>query len=125
MSINFVSFGLENVSYGGQLETRKRRITFLYWEECQSHDEALTRLRKVLREDQIDAEIEVIKVRSDEEAKQLGFTGSPTILVDGRDIQPPTSTHYALSCRAYQLEDGRISPLPSEPMIRTALKRES
>ena len=36
-------------------------MTFLYWEECQSHDEALTRLRKVLREDQIDAEIEVIR----------------------------------------------------------------
>jgi hypothetical protein len=107
------------------LETKIRRIAFLYWEECQSHDEAFTRLRKVLREDRIDAEIELIKVRSDEEAKQLRFTGSPTILVDGIDIQQPTTTHYALSCRAYQLEDGRISPLPSEVMIRTALKSES
>ena len=108
-----------------RLETGKRRIKFLYWEECQSHDQALSRLWKVLGEDRIDAQVEVVSVRSDEEAKRLQFTGSPTILVDGRDIQPPTTTHYALSCRAYQLEDGRISPLPSEAMIRMALKRES
>ena len=110
---------------GVHLATKKRRIKFLYWEECQSHDEALSRLRKVLAEDRIDAEIEIICVQSDEEAKRLHFAGSPTILVDGTDIQPPTTTHYAMTCRAYHLEDGRISPLPSEAMIRTALKRES
>jgi hypothetical protein len=103
----------------------KRRIRFLYWEECQSHNDALTRLKKVLSEVRIEAEIEMIRVESDEEAKRLGFTGSPTILVDGKDIQPPTTTHYAMACRAYHLEDGRISPLPSEVMIRNALKRES
>jgi hypothetical protein len=108
-----------------RLETGKQRIKFLYWEECQSHEEALTRLRRVLAEDRIDAEIEIIRVQSDEEAKRLRFTGSPTILVDGKDIQPSTTTHYALTCRAYQLEDGRISPLPSATMIRRALKGES
>lgn len=107
------------------METTKLRITFLYWEECQSHDEALNRLRKVLDKDGMDAQIEIIRVQSDEEAKKLRFTGSPTILVEGKDIQPPTNTHYAMACRAYHLEDGRISPLPSEAMIRRALKRES
>jgi hypothetical protein len=108
-----------------RLETGKRRIKFLYWEECQSHEEALTRLRRVLGEDRINAEIEIIRVQSDEEAKRLRFTGSPTILVDGKDIQPSTTTHYVLTCRAYRLEDGRISPLPSAAMIRRALKGES
>jgi hypothetical protein len=107
------------------LETGKRRIKFLYWEECQSHEEALTRLRRVLGEERINAEIEIIRVQSDEEAKRLRFTGSPTILVDGKDIQPPTTSHYAMACRAYRLEDGRISPLPSAAMIRRALKGES
>ena len=116
---------MEVRSQAVHLETRKRRIKFLYWEECQSHDEALSRLRKVIAEDRIDAEIEIIRVQSDEEAKRLRFTGSPTILVDGKDIQPPTTTHYSMACRAYQLEDGRISPLPSEAMIRKALKGES
>ena len=110
---------------GVRLETGKRKITFLYWDECQSHDEALTRLRKVLSENRIDAQVDVVRVRSDEEAKGLHFIGSPTILVDGRDIQVTNTSRYGLSCRAYQLEDGRISPLPSEAMIRSALKRES
>ena len=116
---------MEIRSQATHLETRKRRIEFLYWKECQSHDEALSRLRKVLTEDRIDAEIQIICVQSEEEARRLRFTGSPTILVDGKDIQPPTTTHYAMACRAYQLEDGRISPLPSEAMIRRALNRES
>lgn len=105
--------------------TGKRQITFLYWEDCQSHDAALSRLRKVLSEERIDAEIKTIRVRSEEEAKRLRFAGSPTILVDGKDIQPPRTAHYSLSCRAYHLENGRISPLPSESMIRAALKSES
>jgi len=97
----------------------------MYWDECRSHDEALARLRKVLAEGHVAAEIEVIRVQSDAEAVGLKFTGSPTILVDGRDIQQPQNTHYGLACRAYRLEDGRISPLPSEAMIRRAIKRNS
>jgi hypothetical protein len=107
------------------LETGKRRITFLFWEDCQSQDDAVRRLKKVLAEERMDAEIETICVQSEGEAKRLQFAGSPTILVDGKDIQPPTTAHYSLACRAYHLEDGRISPLPSESMIRKALKRES
>jgi len=113
------------MSLRGRLATGKRRIAFLYWDGCQSHEEALRRLRKVLAEERTDAEIETILVQSEDEAKRLQFAGSPTIRIDGKDIQPPTTAHYSLSCRAYHLEDGRISPLPSECMIRTALKSES
>ncbi len=103
----------------------RRRITFLYWEGCESHDEAFSRLRKILAEERVDAEIETINVQSEDQAKRLQFAGSPTIRVDGKDIQPPKTAHFSLSCRAYHLENGRISPLPSESMIRAALKSES
>lgn len=97
-------------------------IRFLYYEECPSHEEALERLRKVLDEEGIRADIEVVRVETTEQAKRLRFPGSPTILVNGRDIDPPSNAQYALTCRAYQLEDGRISPLPSVEMIRGALR---
>jgi hypothetical protein len=98
-------------------------VTFLYYEECPSHDVALDRLRQVIAEEGIEAEIEVIKVETDEQAQRLRFIGSPTILIEGRDIDPPPSNaRYALTCRAYRLEDGRISPLPSPEMIRRALR---
>jgi hypothetical protein len=66
--------------------------------------------------------VKVVKVETGEQARRLQFIGSPTILVDGRDIQPPAEdAYYALTCRAYYLEDGRVSPLPSLEMIRRAL----
>ena len=99
------------------------KITFLYYEDCPSHDVALDRLRQVMAEEDVRAEIEVIKVETDEQAQRLRFIGSPTMRVDGQDIDPPPpDTYYALTCRAYRLNDGRISPLPSPDMIRRALQ---
>jgi hypothetical protein len=98
------------------------QVSFLYYEECPSHDLALERLREVMAEDGITSEVEVFKVETEEQARELHFVGSPTIRIDGRDIDPPTDPRYALTCRVYRLEDDRISPLPSKDMIRRALR---
>ncbi len=98
------------------------RVSFLFYEDCPSHDLALERLREVLDEKGIDANVEVVKVESEEQAQELRFVGSPTILLNGQDIDPtPSDSLYALTCRAYRLEDGRISPLPSPDTIRRAI----
>jgi hypothetical protein len=97
-------------------------VSFLYYEECPSHELALERLREVMAEEGVAGEVEVIKVETEEQARGWRFVGSPTLRVDGQDIDPPTDPHYALTCRAYRLEDGRISPLPSKDMIRRALR---
>jgi hypothetical protein len=97
-------------------------VRFLYYEDCPSHDVALDRLRQVMAEEGILSEIEIIKVETDEQAQRLRFIGSPTILINGQDIDPPLpDAYYALTCRAYRTEDGRISPLPTHNMIRRAL----
>ena len=98
------------------------QISFLYWEECPSHERALERLRSVMKEEGIEAEVELIEVKTEEQAEELRFVGSPTIRVDGEDVDPPSHDVYALDCRIYHLEDGRVSPLPSEEMIRGALR---
>jgi len=98
------------------------RVSFLYYEECPSHELALERLREVMAEESIANEVEVIKVETEEQAHELRFVGSPTIRVDGQDIDPPIDSGYALTCRVYHLEDDRISPLPSKDMIRRALQ---
>ncbi len=98
-------------------------ITFLYWEDCPSHHIALQEIQQIIAEENIPASLDIIQVQTEEQARNLQFIGSPTILVNGKDIVPPSSeTNYALTCRAYQLEDGRISPLPSPTMIRKALR---
>jgi len=73
-------------------------------------------------EEDIPGEVEVIKVETEERAHVLRFVGSPTIRVDGQDIDPPSDSRYALTCRAYRLADDRISPLPPKEMIRRAFR---
>ena len=98
------------------------RVSFFYYEDCPSYDLALERLRKVMAEEDIPGEVEIVKVETEEQARELRFVGSPTIRVDGQDIDLPTESRYALTCRVYRLEDGRISPLPAKDMIRRALR---
>jgi hypothetical protein len=53
----------------------------------------------------------------------LGFPGSPTIRVNGVDVDVRGAGQMgtALTCRVYLVGDGRFSPLPSKEMIRSAL----
>lgn len=98
-------------------------IKFLYYEDCPSHGVALSRLKDVIAQEGFKARISVTEVKTEEQARELEFIGSPTIRIEGRDIDPPPAdAHYGLTCRAFKLEGGRISPLPSEDMIRKALR---
>jgi hypothetical protein len=96
-------------------------IQFLWWEGCASHSEAWQRLHKVLSSLQVDARVERLEIRTDDDAQRCRFPGSPTILVNGRDIDPQPTRATRLTCRLYVREDGRPSPLPSEGMIRHAI----
>jgi hypothetical protein len=99
------------------------RIEFLYWDGCPSHPEALALLEQVLAERGLDAEIELRHVSSHEEAQELRFPGSPTIRVDGRDVDPAGEQQPpSLSCRIYRLPDGRPSPVPTRELLEDALR---
>ena len=98
-------------------------IHFLWWEGCPSHPEAWQRLQHVLTELHIEAEIERVEITTDEQAIQWRFPGSPTIQVNGTDIDPKGAEQPSrLTCRLYFKEDGRPSPLPSELMITRAIR---
>ena len=58
------------------------------------------------------------------ESRSVGFVGSPTILIDGADVAPPSQEEpVGLSCRVYRRRDGRISPTPDPDDLREALRR--
>lgn len=97
------------------------RIDFLYWRECPSHPEALELLHEVLAARSVEAEVVEHEVTSDDEARRLSFPGSPTIRVDGRDVDPKgANARPALTCRIYHLPDGRVSPVPSREQLEGA-----
>ena len=98
-------------------------IELFYWVGCPSHPEAKALLEQVLAELGRDDQIVMTEVRSDEEAERLRFPGSPTIRVDGRDIDAMGANgRPSLTCRIYYLPDGRVSPVPSREQMEAALR---
>ena len=97
-------------------------IELLYWDGCPSYPEAEELLADVLRAKGVAGTVERRRVATQEEAEQLRFPGSPTIRVDGRDIDSAGATgQFALTCRIYHLPDGRVSPVPSREQLERAL----
>ena len=97
-------------------------IELLYWDGCPSHPEARELLEEVLAARGIDAEIRMTHVGTDAEAERLRFPGSPTIRIDGRDVDAGgAAAPPSLTCRIYYLADGRPSPIPSREELEAAL----
>jgi hypothetical protein len=98
-------------------------VEFLYWDGCPSHPEALALLEDVLAANGTDASVEMREVKTQEEAEALAFPGSPTIRVDGRDVDPAgAQARPALNCRIYELADGSVSPVPTREQLEEALR---
>ena len=98
-------------------------VEFLYWEGCPSTPEARELLEDVLREHGAAPEIRMREVTTREEAAELAFPGSPTIRIDGRDVDPAGADQPpSLTCRIYNLPDGRVSPIPSREQLEEALR---
>ena len=98
------------------------KVEFLWWSGCPSWERALERLREQMTLAGLDPEsIAIRQVETDDAAADEGFIGSPTIRIDGRDLQPLADQPAGLTCRIYRLRDGRVSPLPDAADLRDAL----
>lgn len=102
---------------------RVRAIELLTWDGCPSTEEARQLLDGVLAFFDVRAEITTRVVETQAEAEELRFPGSPTIRIDGVDVDPEgAEARPSLSCRIYRRPNGTASPLPSEYRIQAALK---
>ncbi|MGY1602234.1 redoxin domain-containing protein [Geodermatophilus sp. SYSU D00815] len=100
----------------------KWRVELLWWEGCPTHGQAAELLEKTLAE-LGRGEVHVVRreVRTRDEAQALGFPGSPTFRVGGRDLFP-SDAPSALTCRVYTRGDGRSAPLPDAADLATRLR---
>jgi hypothetical protein len=80
------------------------RIEFLYFTGCPSWKRALEDLREVMEEMGIDDEIEMVEIKTGEDVQRHRFLGSPSIRVNGRDIEErmANDTDYSMRCRVYR-----------------------
>jgi predicted Zn-dependent protease len=100
------------------------RIEMLFWAGCPSHETALRELQAVLAEEGEDPDaVEVREVVTEGDVAVESFIGSPTIRIDGVDVQPEPKEPVGLSCRVYRRRDGRFSPTPDPDDLRDAVRR--
>jgi hypothetical protein len=97
-------------------------VELLWWRGCPSTDEAIEIVRDEMAALGIAPdELRITEINTDADAERERFVGSPTIRVDGRDLQSPDDEPVGLTCRVYRLRDGRTSPVPDRADVRAAL----
>lgn len=97
------------------------KIEVLYVPNCPNHAVALERLREILAGESLEAHLNEVLVSDAGMAQSLKFPGSPTIRINGQDVEPQSEqiTSFGLMCRLYS--DG--SGAPSQQGLRAAIQR--
>ena len=104
-----------------------RSVEILYFEGCPNVDTTIDRIRTARAEARLPAAGAVmIPVTTEEEARARRFLGSPTVRVDGLDVEVRARerTDFALQCRVYE-SSGRLECAPPVDWIRAALLGET
>ena len=97
-------------------------IELLYFDGCPNHEALLPRLRETVADADISAEVELRRITDDDAAQRERFLGSPTVRVDGHDVEPGAErrTDFGMKCRLYGTADGLFGQ-PEEDWISAAL----
>ena len=101
-------------------------IRILHFEGCPNDAPTRELVEQLLAEETLPAVVQMVPVETPEAAQEHRFLGSPTVQIDGVDIEPKRrkDTNYALSCRTYNTQEGRQGVPPAE-MVRAALRAAS
>lgn len=81
-------------------------VRLLYFDGCPNWRLAEERLIEAVQRCRPGTDVELVLVSSPEDAERLGFRGSPTVLVDGRDPFADATAPVGLACRLFPTPDG-------------------
>ena len=97
------------------------KIELLYFDHCATWETTLADLRQALSAVGRQEQVSLVKVESQQEAERLRFLGSPTVRVNGNDVEPGIpSTGFGMECRLYWVE-GRPTGSPPMQWIENAI----
>lgn len=97
------------------------KLEILQVTECPNAGMIAQRVRQAIADTPVDIEIAHCVIDDADTAADAGMTGSPTLLVDGRDPFPAPGLVPSVSCRLYRTEDGGVDGAPTVAAIRAAL----
>jgi hypothetical protein len=98
------------------------KIEVFYIDGCPNHQPTVDRVNELLEDLGLTAEVMNIRVIDSETALATRFLGSPTVHVNGVDVERSahSSNHFGLMCRTY-LDGSRLEGIPPTELIRQAL----
>jgi hypothetical protein len=99
------------------------KIELLYFDGCPNHEALLPRLRELLDRAGIAEQPQLMRVESVEHAEREHFLGSPTLRIDGYDVDPGAADRedFGLKCRLYRSDSG-IAGIPPDDWILKAVE---
>jgi hypothetical protein len=109
---------------GNQPAAQRPLVELLTTSNCPHRDAALALVQRVCGQSNGQVEVRLVEVPDQEAAERLRFLGSPTIRVDGRDIEPGAEGNheYVCGCRLYRGEHS-LRGLPEAAWLRQALEK--
>ena len=103
-------------------QTQDLEVTLLYFDGCPHWRTADANLRDALAHPSLTGtRLRYQRVETVEEAERLGFTGSPTILIDGVDQFGEPGAAVGLACRVYATPKG-LAGAPTPEQLEAALQ---
>jgi hypothetical protein len=102
------------------------KVEVLYFDGCPNHEALLPHLRALLLAAGADAVIELVRVEDTDAAERERFLGSPTVRVDGEDVEPGADkrTNFGIKCRLYATAEG-LRGTPADGWVLAALARRA
>lgn len=97
-------------------------IELLVIPDCPNGPETADLISAAVADTLVQATITRTIIENEDQARQRGFRGSPTILLNGMDPFASGDAPVALSCRLYSTPDG-LRGVPALRDLRQAIKR--
>jgi hypothetical protein len=99
------------------------KVEILYFSGCPNHVPAVDCVREMLAQEGTSAEMVEVEAKDAAAAQEVDFLGSPSIRVDGQDVEPAVrgARVFGMMCRIYS-DGGRRAGVPPPEWIRAAVR---
>lgn len=99
------------------------KVELFFFDGCRSYEQALANVKNALRAEGLPEMVETIPVTSNEDAQAKRFLGSPTIRIDGIDLEgaDADARGYGFGCRVYE-SGGERAGWPPVGQVRQSLQ---